>query len=118
MSSETILYRIEPDGSCSAYGIEAWGGQPLEAPPGDPFHYRYIDGEWVPIPVEELPTPVVSLEQQVADLQQTVTDQIQTEVTQQIVDVQETVTQQITDLKTLITDLQHQISLLSAKVKN
>ena len=69
MSTEPVLYRIEPDGSCTAYGIEAWGGQPLEAPPGDPFHHRYIDGVWVPIPVEELPTPVVPLEQQVADLQ-------------------------------------------------
>lgn len=69
MSSEMSLYRIEPDGSCSAYGIEVGGGQPLEAPPGNPFEYRYIDGVWVPIPVEELPVPVIPLEQQVADLQ-------------------------------------------------
>ena len=69
MLLEPVLYHIEPDGSCSAYGIEAWGGQLLEAPPGDPFHYRYIDGAWVPIPVEELPAPVAPLEQQIADIQ-------------------------------------------------
>lgn len=69
MSTEPVLYHIEPDGSCAAYGIEAWGGQPLPTPPGDPFHHRWINNEWVPIPVEELPVPVVPLEQQVADLQ-------------------------------------------------
>jgi hypothetical protein len=69
MPFEPVLYCIEPDGSCTAYGIEAWGGQPLEAPPGNPFHHRYIDGVWVPIPVEELPAPVAPLEQQVADIQ-------------------------------------------------
>ena len=71
MSPET-LYRIGPDGSCTAYGIEVWDGQALPDPPGNPFEYRYIDGAWVPIPVEELPAPVVPLEQQVADLAATV----------------------------------------------
>jgi hypothetical protein len=69
LPTETVLYRIEPDGSCTAYGIEVWDGQALPDPPGNPFHHRYIDGVWVPIPVEELPVPVAPLEQQVADLQ-------------------------------------------------
>ena len=72
MSSESVLYRIEPDGSCTAYGIEAWGGQALPDPPGNPFEHRWIDGAWVATPVEELPAPVVPLEQQVADLAATV----------------------------------------------
>jgi hypothetical protein len=72
MSNQKTLYRIENDGTCTAYGIEVWDGQALPDPPGNPFHHRYIDGVWVPIPVEELPAPTVPLEQQVADLAATV----------------------------------------------
>ncbi|NBZ96567.1 MAG: hypothetical protein EBR40_09115 [Proteobacteria bacterium] len=68
------FYHISDDGTCTAYGIEVWGGQPLPDPPGDPFKHRWIDGAWVPIPVEELPVQVTPLEQQLADLRQQVAD--------------------------------------------
>lgn len=68
MSENIIFYNIESDGSCTAYGPGVTNGLMLPEPPGNPFHHRYIDGAWVPIPVEELPPTPVRLEDEIAAL--------------------------------------------------